>query len=246
MVAKTRRKDCIARRTIGGPIAALAIVASLMLGSSPSIAGDLTASAENATLEIISPKDGDTVTSPVIVQFGLAGMGVAPAGVTNANTGHHHLIIDATLPNLDFAIPMDAKHRHFGGGQTQVSLELPAGEHEVQVAMTDAATRFVTPMTFEVLSGRPVATSLWDPADVWVLRFHETCIAFMLIGGATALTLALRLGFPIEDPERHADPDAIRARIRLHRRAGRTAVAAASIAFLAAAVVLYGMFARAL
>ena len=50
MVAKTRRKDCIARRTIGGPIATLAIIASLMLGSSPSIAGDLTASAENATL----------------------------------------------------------------------------------------------------------------------------------------------------------------------------------------------------
>ncbi len=37
--------------------------------------------------------------------------------------------------------------------------------HEVQVVMTDAAQRFVTPMTFEVLSGRPVATSLWETAD---------------------------------------------------------------------------------
>jgi hypothetical protein len=73
----------------------------------------------------------------VIVQFGLAGMGVAPAGVTNANTGHHHLIIDATLPNLDFVIPEDAKHRHFGGGQTQVSLELPAGEHTLQLLLGD-------------------------------------------------------------------------------------------------------------
>jgi len=39
------------------------------------------------------------------------------------------------------------------------------GGHEVQVAMTESATRFVTPMTFGVLSGKPVATSLWDPSD---------------------------------------------------------------------------------
>src|ERR1700674_12372 len=33
---------------------------------------------------------------------------------------------------------------------------------EVQVAMTEAATRFVTPATFQALTGRPVATDLWD------------------------------------------------------------------------------------
>jgi phosphopantothenoylcysteine decarboxylase/phosphopantothenate--cysteine ligase len=37
--------------------------------------------------------------------------------------------------------------------------------HETQVVMTDAATRFVTPMTFEALSGKPVATSLWSTGD---------------------------------------------------------------------------------
>lgn len=31
----------------------------------------------------------------------------------------------------------------------------------VKVAMTEAATRFVTPMTFQVLTGHPVATDLW-------------------------------------------------------------------------------------
>ena len=56
----------------------------------------------DAKVYIISPKNGDTVTSPFVVEFGLKGMGVAPAGVTNANTGHHHLLIDvATLPDLD-------------------------------------------------------------------------------------------------------------------------------------------------
>ena len=34
--------------------------------------------------------------------------------------------------------------------------------HEVQVILTESATRFVTPLSFSVLSGRPAATSLWD------------------------------------------------------------------------------------
>ncbi|HEX3096308.1 MAG TPA: bifunctional phosphopantothenoylcysteine decarboxylase/phosphopantothenate--cysteine ligase CoaBC [Usitatibacter sp.] len=33
---------------------------------------------------------------------------------------------------------------------------------EVRVAMTDAAIRFVTPATFQALTGKPVATDLWD------------------------------------------------------------------------------------
>jgi phosphopantothenoylcysteine decarboxylase/phosphopantothenate--cysteine ligase len=35
---------------------------------------------------------------------------------------------------------------------------------EVQVVMTAAAREFVTPMTFQALSGRTVRTDLWDPA----------------------------------------------------------------------------------
>lgn len=35
---------------------------------------------------------------------------------------------------------------------------------EVQVAMTEAATRFVAPATFQALTGRHVVTDLWDPS----------------------------------------------------------------------------------
>ena len=35
---------------------------------------------------------------------------------------------------------------------------------EVQVAMTDAATKFVGPATFQALTGRHVVTDLWDPS----------------------------------------------------------------------------------
>jgi phosphopantothenoylcysteine decarboxylase/phosphopantothenate--cysteine ligase len=33
---------------------------------------------------------------------------------------------------------------------------------DVRVAMTEAATKFVTPVTFQALTGKPVATDLWD------------------------------------------------------------------------------------
>ncbi len=36
--------------------------------------------------------------------------------------------------------------------------------HDVQVVMTEAATRFVTPLTLQALSGKPVRTGLWDEA----------------------------------------------------------------------------------
>lgn len=91
----------------------------------------------DAKLYIISPQDGETVTSPVTVRFGLAGMGVAPAGVASPNTGHHHLIIDAPTPPADHPIPKDDKHIHFGGGQTETDLTLTPGTHTLRLVLGD-------------------------------------------------------------------------------------------------------------
>ncbi len=87
---------------------------------------------------IISPADGETVSSPVRVQFGLSGMGVAPAGVDWDDTGHHHLIVDVDLPPTDtFIPPSDDTYRHFGGGQTETVVELAPGEHTLQLLLGD-------------------------------------------------------------------------------------------------------------
>ena len=91
----------------------------------------------DAEVYIISPQDGDTVTSPVTVRFGLRGMGVAPAGVDKPDTGHHHLLIDTGPPPLDAPIPADDNHKHFGGGQTETILELTPGKHTLQLIMGD-------------------------------------------------------------------------------------------------------------
>lgn len=103
------------------------------------VVGSASAGPKDANLYIISPADGQAVHSPFTVQFGLSGMGVAPAGVQQAGTGHHHLLIDVdSLPPLDKPIPSDDRHRHFGGGQTEVTLDLPPGEHTLQLLLGGA------------------------------------------------------------------------------------------------------------
>ena len=98
-----------------------------------------TAVAASPQVYIVSPENGAKVSSPITVVFGLKGLGVAPAGVVKEGTGHHHLIIDAPLPDLTKPIPADDNYRHFGGGQTQTMIELPPGTHTLQLLMGDHA-----------------------------------------------------------------------------------------------------------
>lgn len=92
---------------------------------------------EDANLYIISPRDGEVVKSPVTVRFGLKNMGIAPAGVEAEKTGHHHLLIDIEPPPADKPIPADKHHRHFGGGQTEATIELEPGQHTLQLLLGD-------------------------------------------------------------------------------------------------------------
>jgi hypothetical protein len=113
----------------------IVIGALMMFGVTSTFAR--TPAPSDAEVYIISPQDGDTVTSPVTVRFGLRGMGVAPAGVDKPNTGHHHLLIDAGPPALDAPIPADGNHKHFGGGQTETTIELTPGKHTLQLILGD-------------------------------------------------------------------------------------------------------------
>ncbi|HKK15968.1 MAG TPA: DUF4399 domain-containing protein [Gammaproteobacteria bacterium] len=96
-----------------------------------------TPSPANAQVYIISPMDGESVTNPVTVRFGLRNMGVAPAGVEKPDTGHHHLLLDTDLPALDQPVPSDDRHLHFGKGQTETQLNLSPGKHTLQLLLGD-------------------------------------------------------------------------------------------------------------
>jgi hypothetical protein len=101
-------------------------------------AQERTPSPAGAEVYIISPKNGATVKSPVTVEFGLKGMGVAPAGVKFENTGHHHLLIDTDIPaDQNAPLPTSDNVRHFGKGQTEASIELKPGKHTLQLVLGD-------------------------------------------------------------------------------------------------------------
>lgn len=96
-----------------------------------------TSAPAGAEAYIIEPADGATVTSPVTVTFGLRGIGVAPAGVERPNTGHHHLLIDTELATFNAPIPANDQHVHFGLGQTETTIDLPPGQHELRLVLGD-------------------------------------------------------------------------------------------------------------
>ena len=93
-------------------------------------------SPEGASVYLISPINGAVVSDTLIVRFGLKGMGIAPAGTDVTNTGHHHLLIDLdVLPPMDQPLPKTDQVVHFGGGQTEADIELPPGEHTLQLLL---------------------------------------------------------------------------------------------------------------
>jgi len=96
-----------------------------------------TTSPDGASVYFITPADGATVASPVNVEFGIEGMDVVAAGVNEAHSGHHHLLVDTGLPDLGLPIPADAKHIHFGDASTATELSLEPGTHTLQLLLGD-------------------------------------------------------------------------------------------------------------
>jgi hypothetical protein len=99
----------------------------------------LSAYAQN--IDFVTPRDGDTVSSPFVVKFAVKGMEVAPAGEVKPGTGHHHILIDTDAVADNTVIPNDAQHKHFGKGQTETELTLPPGEHTLSLQFADGVHR---------------------------------------------------------------------------------------------------------
>jgi len=119
--------------------AAIALAAFAFAATAPALAQDRTPAPEGAYAYIVTPNDGETVSNPVTIRFGLSGMGIAPAGVEAEATGHHHLLINTGPDEIDTGAPLPATEQivHFGGGQTQTTMELPAGTHTLRLLLGD-------------------------------------------------------------------------------------------------------------
>ena len=125
------------------PITRLAVLAAALALPAAALAQahdhGRTESVPGTEIYFASPEDGATVTNPVTFRFALRGMGIAPADVDWPNTGHHHMFInvDPATMAMDETLPATEDILHFGGGQTEVTLELPAGTHTFWLLLGD-------------------------------------------------------------------------------------------------------------
>lgn len=123
----------------------IAITIAALIGFAGTALAGETPSNPGAKSYFVNIKDGDVVSSPVKIIFGLEGMGVAPAGTDKEHTGHHHIFIDRAplgegpdgKDELNETIPADENHIHFGKGQTEKVLDLKPGKHTLQLVLGD-------------------------------------------------------------------------------------------------------------
>ena len=87
--------------------------------------------------------DGQEITLPFVVEFGVKGMEVEPAGVVNVDKGHHHLLVDTEPIEGGKMVPMNETNVHFGKGQTSDTLQLSKyptltpGKHTLTLQFAD-------------------------------------------------------------------------------------------------------------
>ena len=101
-----------------------------------SVHGGETPSVPGTKVYFINLSEGQTIQSPYILQIGLTSqMGIAPALADWPDTGHHHIIVDSTIKNMNKSI--SSKHIHLSKGQSEISLKLPLGKHTIQIVFAD-------------------------------------------------------------------------------------------------------------
>ena len=104
----------------------------------PLAAAERQPSPPDVKVYIVWPRDGQVIKGGKSwLRMGASNVGIAPAGVEKANTGHFHVIVDADPPPGQ-PIPNNKNYLHFGGGQTETTLDLRPGRHTLQLLLGDA------------------------------------------------------------------------------------------------------------
>ena len=120
-------------------VIAVAMITSVIIATTVVMAGT-TKSIDGTKVYFVAPKDGDVIDGSVKVIVGLTEqMGVAPALVAWPNTGHHHIIINTDVTDMSKPIPKNDQHIHLGLGQTEKTITLPAGTHQLYLLFGDHA-----------------------------------------------------------------------------------------------------------
>ncbi len=165
---------------------------------------------EPTAVDVSNLRDGQVVSSPFRVDFSIRGMGVIPAGKPHPKAGHHHLLVNTSLPiNPTEQIPFNDFHRHFGKGQTGTVVALPAGEHRVRLLFADHDHRpyFVYSPELRITVKGPRGAAGVAAPKVTRADFESTCRAWYddevsrpRPEGVRALVANIRDGEPVVSP----------------------------------------------
>ena len=101
---------------------------------------------------LLEPANGASVTSPFKVRFGIQGMAVAPAGDVVAGSGHHHLLINQEAVPSGTVVPFTSQHLHFGKGQTEADVTLPAGTCKLTAQFANGAHQSCGPAMSQTIT----------------------------------------------------------------------------------------------
>lgn len=96
---------------------------------------------EGPRVYFMTPEDGDTVTSPVTLEFGHENFKIEPKGDIHAGAGHHHVGIDTECLPAGEVIPEAAPWVHLGDGSEQMQMQLPPGKHTLTIQIGDGEHR---------------------------------------------------------------------------------------------------------
>jgi len=84
------------------------------------------------SVQITSPADKATVTSPIKIVMAATGFAIEPAGPPRDGAGHFHVMVDVGCVSPGAPIPVGATgFNHFGKAQTETELTLEPGEHRL-------------------------------------------------------------------------------------------------------------------
>ena len=92
---------------------------------------------------LAEPAEGEEVTSPVHLVFGIENFTIEPRveGEVNEGAGHHHVGINAHCLDPGIIIPSAEPWVHFGDGSNTIDIQLPAGTHHISLQVGDGDHR---------------------------------------------------------------------------------------------------------
>ena len=129
-------------------------------------------------------------------------------------------------------------------GARQLDAGNPARHRKLMITASCLVVGFLVSYVFKLQFLGREDLSLWSRWAVSTLRFHETCVLVMVIGGGLALHWGKQLRATRSFTLNPEDPQAETSLARRHHRAGQAVLIGASLGFLSAGLVLVGMYAR--